>query len=508
MKYLAIILVVGLLLGVTGQPVAAQAAQPVYLALGDSLALGVEAPANNDGQPGYAALIASRLQEMDPAFAYTNLAVAGATSASLLSGQLPAAEAFLATTCADVITLDIGGNDVGRILTGETTAAVAIPAFEANFRTILSRLTSAAAAGGCAPRIATMDYYNPYPGLPIPPTNDTLADLYQPQLNAIIRQVASEFGVPVAGVASRFAGREAELLYVNQGIYDNPLLRLPFTPWFEGNVDFHPRPAGHAVIADAFWSILGIVPAVPTLDGLPDLYTTRITLQTPWVCGECAPGDRAQAPLPELAVADANTIEWLGAQIWNRSTRPLLCWSLALMQSGMNSYASVINDVAIPSANDLYKLLYSQFFYLTSATSFMGQMGQQQRDLLWQLNGTSQAQLAAIQGVGGQQLGMLDDLSQAVLTGWMSFAGGAVDPFAYMATLYLDSASSMMSILAELETHKPPQLEALSEFWLFAALVGLIRALWESQLGWWLGAQVALFYLYTAMVAVDSAADL
>jgi lysophospholipase L1-like esterase len=514
-KYLAAIIGVVALLGLSVQPAAAQTiVRPYYLALGDSLALGVEAPANNDGQPGYPDLILQRLLGYDPDMRYENFAVSGETSQSFISGgQLNRAKSLLQSApygykCIEAVTLSIGGNDFGKILTGEATASAAIPAFESNLRYILGQLLSVPDDPTCRTSIALMDYYNPYPGLPIPPTNEALADLYQPQLNAIIHEVASEFGVPVARVAPRFVGREAELLYVNQGIYSNPLLRLPFTPWFEGNVDFHPRPAGHTVIADAFWAVLGMVPKVPTLDNLPDLFTTRINLQTPWVCGECAPGNRLQAPLPELAVAEPNTVEWLGAQIWNRSTRPLLCWSLALMQSGLNSYAAVLNDVAIPAVNDLYKLLYSQFFYLTSATSFMVLMGEQQRDLLWQLNGTAEAQLAQLQRLSGQQVGALDELSHAVATAWTSFAGGAVQPFSYVATLYLDSATSMISVLNTLETHKPPQLAALSDFWLFAALVGVVRGMWESQLGWWLGVQVALFYLYTVMVAVDSAGDL
>lgn len=515
MKYVVAIGIVLLLALPTSASAQPMPLSPRYLAMGDSLSLGVEAPGNDDGVGGYPDLIFDRLRGDDPAMIMENVGRSGETSSTMISGgQLAAAESALngaqyGYLCYKAVTLSIGGNDFGKILTGETTPEVAIPQFRTNLRTILSRIIAASENWpSCRTSIAMMDYYNPYPGLPIPPSNQPLADIYQPQLNEIIHEVAAEFGVPVASVANKFVGREGELLYVNQGIYTNPLLRLPFTPWFETNVDFHPRPAGHAVIADAFWAVLGIVPSVPRLENLPDVITTRVSLQTPWVCGECAPGSRLQAPLPELPVRQENTIEWLGAQIWNRSTRPLLCWSLALMQSGLNSYSSVINQVAIPAVNTMYRLGYSQYFYLTSATTFLVMLGEQQRELLWQLNGTANAQLVALQALSGQQLGVADELSQTVLLAWQSFAGGAVQPFAYLATLYVQSATAVTTVLGNLETYKPVQLTDLEAFWLFQAATGVVDGLWTSKVAWWFVAQIALLYLHTAMLAVDSAGDL
>jgi hypothetical protein len=186
----------------------------------------------------------------------------------------------------------------------------------------------------------------------------------------------------------------------------------------------------------------------------------------------------------------------------------LICWLLALMQSGLNSYAQTLNQVAIPAFNAAYRLLYSQFAYLTSATSLLVMALENQRDLLWALNGTAQAQLTAIQGLSGQQFALADQIGNATLTAWTSFAGGLVQPFSYLGMLYVDSMSSLLSIIGDLETHKPPQLVAIADFWLFAALVGVTRGIWESQLGWWVAAQIALLYLHTALVAVDSAGEL
>lgn len=184
-----------------------------------------------------------------------------------------------------------------------------------------------------------MDYYNPYPGLPIPPSNAPLADQYLPELNTIIREAAADYGVAVAEVEQAFRGNAAELIYVNRDIYTNPLLRIPFTPWFEQNVDFHPRPAGHQVIADAFWAAAGLVLPVPALATLPDLFTPNVALVAPWTCGECALAGRQQAALDPLPEPTNLSIEWLGAQLWNRITRPMICWLIALFQTGLNIYA-------------------------------------------------------------------------------------------------------------------------------------------------------------------------
>ena len=90
---------------------------------------------------------------------------------------------------------------------------------------------------------------------------------------------------------------------------------------------------------------MALVPPVPTPANLTDYVTTRVSLQTPWVCGECAPGERAQLQLPELATAQPNTIEWLGAQLWNRSTRPLICWLTGYDKVGLQQQIEQGNDL-------------------------------------------------------------------------------------------------------------------------------------------------------------------
>lgn len=480
---------------------------PLYLALGDSLALGVEAPANNDGQPGYPALIQSRLQGMYPDIQIVNLAVAGETSGSMRSGgQLAAAVSALngarsAGRCVPVVTLSIGGNDFGRVLTGETTPQAAASGLQSNLSAILGDLVGAAAAApGCPPtRIAMMDYYNPYPGLPIPPANQPLADMHLPTLNSIIRSTAAAHGVAVANVEALFRGREVDLLYVNPAIYTNPLLRLPFTPWFEANVDFHPRPAGHALIADAFWTALALAPVVPALGDLPDLIPPTVVLRAPWTCGECALGGREQALVPPLAEPQSHTIQWLGAQLWNRITRPLICWLLAMMQAGLNIYANTMNQYWLPAFNDGYRLLYQGRMWQASAVHAVWHLGEDIRAGIWSIGGRASVAMRDAITIGES----LDDLGRAILQAWVAVFSGALQPLRYLATLYLTVVGELISVLGDLESYRPPQLDALNNFWLFAAVVGALRGIHESQLGWWLTAEIALFYLGTALYILD-----
>lgn len=483
----------------------------VYLAMGNSLAVGYEAPANSDGQPGYPNILYERMLSLNPNLQLVNTGVVGETSSTLISGgQLASAEAAIASAgssgqCVGAITLDVGGNDFGQILTRETTPEQAIPTFRANLTTILGRVTSAARhqVAGCTPRIALMDYYNPYPGLKIPPTNQPLADMYLPTLNSIIRDVAAEYGVAVANVQTAFVGSEEQLIYVNRAIYTNPLLLVPFLPWFEGNVDFHPRPAGHQVIANQFWAALELIPDVPTLANLPDLIPANVSLVAPWTCGECALAGRQQAALAALPEPQTVGIEWLGAQLWNRVTRPILCWLLAIFQAGLNAYAGLLNTQWIPALNLLYKLLYELFFWLTSAFTAWWYLGEDIRYQIWSVNAT----LISQAGGGLSQTLVSGAALDAVLRGWVSVFTGALAPWRYLVGLYLETVKQIVAVIVDLNAHKPEQLTAIEGTWILGAAKGTLRGIYESRLGWFLVAQVGLFYLTTALYIIDKSGE-
>ncbi|MEE9277837.1 MAG: SGNH/GDSL hydrolase family protein, partial [Dehalococcoidia bacterium] len=159
---------------VFGQSPAAEGALQ-YLALGDSLAVGVGAsdPATTAYVPRFHDYLSS--SDALSGLGLINLSVSGETSSSMISeGQLEAALATLrqhnANASSDddirVVTLTIGGNDVFALvptcsggLSPECAAAVGstFETFSGNFNSILGELRG---AGGAAVAIIVMTYPN------------------------------------------------------------------------------------------------------------------------------------------------------------------------------------------------------------------------------------------------------------------------------------------------------------------------------------------------------------
>ncbi|NCC35253.1 MAG: hypothetical protein EOM24_25065 [Chloroflexia bacterium] len=247
----------------------------VYLALGDSLATGTEAAANDDGLPGYPDLLFATLRQINPALTFTNLGVGtGETSSTFIvtaTGQLDRAVTFITTerTAGRVVspvTLSIGGNDAVAVVSPPNpdnppppTVEQALTLFRANLSKILDDLVAALTVEGQRTGdLLIMNYYNPYPGLydlpayrPFLPANP---DVELPRFNAIIEEEAAARGIAVVDVFTPFQGREADLIFVTRPYPASP----PFNPAeLERQFDFHPREAGHRVIADQFFLTSG-----------------------------------------------------------------------------------------------------------------------------------------------------------------------------------------------------------------------------------------------------------
>jgi lysophospholipase L1-like esterase len=195
---------------------------PNYLALGDSLAVGVGATDAATG--GYVPRFHAYLQSedgLDTEVVLNNLAVSGETSDSFITdGQLEAALAELTAGEVGVVTLDIGGNDALDFLDAPefevcypdldqtacfTAFGEALERFGDNFATILDRLRAAA---GADTLIIVMTYFNPLLGSGCAPGDlRTLSNigleglpgtLIEEGINDIIRRVAAEHDAKVA----------------------------------------------------------------------------------------------------------------------------------------------------------------------------------------------------------------------------------------------------------------------------------------------------------------------
>jgi lysophospholipase L1-like esterase len=469
-----------------------------YLALGNSLARGHEAPGNADGQPGYPDNLYTMIRDMYPDATMQNLAVVGETSASFLSGQISAAESAIAAQCPDLVTFDIGGNDVGNLLTNQSGADATFAAFESNYTAILDRLGSAAA--GCETRIVTMSYYNPYPGLEIPPTNETLSDQWVPRLNSIISSVAGARGVAVAPVYEAFSAyAPGQLTYVNPAIYTNPLLKIPWVPGFEANVDFHPRPAGHQIIADLMYQASGLLPPVPALDELPQLLPANVSYTLPWTCAPTCNADQVtvmQAYIDPPTTAQA----WAAHQMHERIARPVVCWSINVSQESLNAYALWLNEHIIPAVNSLYALLYVWVAWAGVALLALVGLLEEIRRIAWMSYGVllqieANTRLAATTGGG-------------LVAAWIGGFLGAARSLQYMVALYMQTMPGLFSVLIDLENNKPVQVQSIETFWALEALRGVIIGIQQSQLGWWLSAQYTLFCLDTGLHITDELKEL
>ncbi len=247
------------------------AAEPgVYLALGDSLAVGVGASAPS---LGYVARLFSFFQPPThtAGVVLKNLAVPGETSMSFAGAsagqpsQLARALAEIgAPTDVQVVTLDIGGNDLLGLLRVEPCAsapssmacqelvAATLRTFAQYYTTILGALTTALAEDPGAERLLVMTVYNAFSGIGSPyevPADvallgsdrivDCTANATDPArigLNDLLTCMGRLSGAEIVDVYPQFTGKTRTLTHIGAG-------------------DIHPNDAGHAVIAEAFRAV-------------------------------------------------------------------------------------------------------------------------------------------------------------------------------------------------------------------------------------------------------------
>jgi lysophospholipase L1-like esterase len=194
-----------------------------YLALGDSLASGVQPNASGQSvvtSQGYASDIAADLQERDGDLKFVNLSCPGETTATMLNGGCPfphsyadqtdAAVAFLAAHhhARILVTVDIGANDIdGCATTGIDPVCVAkgLGTIAVDLPRILAKLKAAA---GPRTEFAAMNYYDPFlaawltgsAGQAVATGSVALSGTFNGELAAAY----SAFGIPVADVSGSF----------------------------------------------------------------------------------------------------------------------------------------------------------------------------------------------------------------------------------------------------------------------------------------------------------------
>lgn len=258
----------------------AHAAPPptYYLALGDSLAIGLQPSASGDAATnlGYADDIYAVLRLAKPGLTLTKLGCSGETTYTMINGgtcnyggvsQLTAAVNFLETHQVALVTLDIGANDVDGCVTISplSLSLTCVLQGTSNVKNYLPQILIALRnAAGPNTRIVAMNYYDPFlAAWTLGSVGQTLANQSlqaTESFNTELETVYQAFGIPVADVAKAYhISDSTDVPIINLPI--NVFLTLTYT-WMAAppplGPDIHPNAAGYAVIAGAFASKIGL----------------------------------------------------------------------------------------------------------------------------------------------------------------------------------------------------------------------------------------------------------
>jgi lysophospholipase L1-like esterase len=262
----------------SGSPAARPAAAPsYYLALGDSLAQGVQPDAAGtsvETAQGYPDLVYTTLRASHPTLQLVRLGCPGETTATMIHGgichypagsQLAAATAFLRAHRGHVylVTIDIGANDPENCSNQPSLAQLAscirqTPEAGTNLATILARLRAAAGPGV---RIVGMSYYLPalaewrtgMVGHAVAWLSEKLAAAY----NDLLARAYSQAGIGVANVFGAFDTSNFGDSVAVPGFGSLPLNVARICQWTwecaapPRGPNQHANPAGYRVIANA-----------------------------------------------------------------------------------------------------------------------------------------------------------------------------------------------------------------------------------------------------------------
>jgi lysophospholipase L1-like esterase len=242
-----------------------------YLALGDSLAIGLQPSQNGDvpTNQGYADDLYLAFRQHIPGLRLVKLGCSGETTATMLEGgvcsyfagggsQLAQALAFIETHHVSLITIDIGANDIDHCVTlagiDASCVQAAITSVGTNLPEILAKLRAAA---GSIPIVA-MNYYDPFlaawtlgtEGQVLAENTVQSTDCF----NQLLGGIYERFSVPVANVAGTFQTNNFTILpFIDLPV--NVFITLTWT-WMGAPAplgpDVHPNAIGYAAIAGSF----------------------------------------------------------------------------------------------------------------------------------------------------------------------------------------------------------------------------------------------------------------
>jgi lysophospholipase L1-like esterase len=251
--------------------IAHAAAPPTYyLALGDSLAIGIQPSANGDvaTNQGYADDLFAVFRTRIPGLNLAKLGCSGETTTTMIQGgicsypqgsQLAAAVSFIETHHVALVTLDIGANDIDHCISTSGIDPVCVETATTSVASNLPQiLTELRTATGPDTLIVAMNYYDPFlAAWTLGAAGQALAKesvVATTAFNGLLVTVYQAFSVPVADVAHAYRITDfTPIPFINLPV--NVFLTLSWT-WMGASPPFgpdvHPNAVGYAVIAGAF----------------------------------------------------------------------------------------------------------------------------------------------------------------------------------------------------------------------------------------------------------------
>lgn len=200
-----------------------------YVALGDSLAAG-QTPYHTIGL-SYANFIADYYKKEHVTVKLFNEGVSGFTSEQLKQSILLNQAEQMEIRNANIITVDIGANDLlGVLTTNPSQVPQAIQNVGSNLYVILSTIRQLNRHA----HVYVMGYYNPFPYLP----SDQQASLLS-MLNGLNQTIQSTAKV-----------NQASFVPTEKAIAKNPYLYIP------NPLDIHLSLAGYQTVANEFWKYI------------------------------------------------------------------------------------------------------------------------------------------------------------------------------------------------------------------------------------------------------------
>jgi lysophospholipase L1-like esterase len=231
-----------------------------YLALGDSLAAGVQPGMADQRTRGYAGPVLAELRKDQPGTALQNLGCPGETTTTMINGrscpydkgnQLEEAVDFLAKNkgTTRLITLDIGANNVVSCAKGVTVdtacARTNTAVVSRELGTILAQLHTAAPEV----EIVVLSYYDPWLAAwqqgDAGRTAANQSRTVLKNLNDVIRMAAAKVGAKVADVEGAFATSDTS------GSPPVNYQRICEWTWMCSQQDIHANDQGYAAMAKA-----------------------------------------------------------------------------------------------------------------------------------------------------------------------------------------------------------------------------------------------------------------